>query len=95
MEQQGPHEGGGHAWGVGQARPPTSWPPCCSIDVLLPPIHTYVSPNDQKRSQKPNSTAATFCILEIPSWGLFRSSAGRGIHHGGLLHHHHSLSDEV
>ena len=34
--------------------------------------------NDQNRSQKPNSTAATFCIHEIPSWGLFQSSARRG-----------------
>ena len=78
-----------------RARPPASWPPCCSTDVLLPPIYTYVSPNNQNRSQKPNSTAATFCIHEIPSWGLFRSSAGGGIHHGGLLHQHHSPSDEV
>ena len=75
--------------------PPASWAPCCSTDVLLPPIYTYVSPNDQNRSQKPNSTAATFCIREIPCWGLFRSSAGGGIHHGGLLHQHHSPSDEV
>ena len=76
-------------------RAPTSWAPCCSTDVLLPPIYTYVPPNDHQRSQKPNSTAATFCIHEIPSWGLFRSSAGGGIDHGGLLHQHHSLSDEV
>ena len=75
--------------------PPTSWAPCCSTDVLLPPIYTYVSPNDQDRSQKPNSTAETFCIYEIPSWGLFWSSAGRGIHHGGLLNQHYSISDEV
>ena len=78
-----------------EGAPPTSWAPRSSTDVLLPPIYTYVSPNDQNRSQKPNSTAATFCIHEIPSWGLFRSSAGGGIHHGGLLHHHHSPSDEV
>ena len=58
-------------------------------------IYTYVSPNNQNKSQKRNSTAATFCIYEIPSWGLFRSSAGVGIHHGGLLHQHHSPSDEV
>ena len=77
------------------ACPPTSWAPQSSTDVLLPPIYTYVSPNDQNRSQKPNSTTATFCIHEIPSWGLFRSSIGGGIHHGGLLHHHHSSSDEV
>ena len=54
-----------------------------------------VPPNQQKHPRKPNSTAATFCTREIPSWGLFRSSAGGGIDHGGLLHQHHSLSDEV
>ena len=75
--------------------PPASWAPRCSSGVLLPPIYTYVPPNDQIRSQKPNSTAATFCTHEIPSWGLFRSSAGGGINHGGLLHQHHSFSDEV
>ena len=76
-------------------RLPPSWAPSCSTDVLLPPIYTYVPPNDQIRSQNPNSTAVTFCIHEIPSWGLFRSSVGGGIHHGGRLHQHHSLSDEV
>ena len=75
--------------------PPASWAPRSSTDVLLPPIYTYIPPNDQNRSQNPNSTAATFCVHEIPSWGLFRSSAGEGIHHGGLLHHHQSPSDEV
>ena len=71
---------GGATWGPRgwRARPPTSWPPRRSTNVLLVPIYTYVSPNNQNRSQKPNSTAATFCIHEIPSWGLFRSSAGRG-----------------
>ena len=77
------------------ARPPPSWGPCCSTDVLLRPIYTYVPPNYQIRSQKPNSTAATFCTREIPSWGLFWRSAGGGIDHGGLLHQHHSLSDDV
>ena len=90
---RGGHEGGGRALPLGA--PPALWALWRSTDVLLPPIYTYVSPNDQNRSQKPNSTAATFCIHEIPSWGLFRSSAGGGIHHGGLLHHHHSPSDEV
>ena len=28
-----------------QARPPPSWGPRCSTDVLLPPIYTYVPPN--------------------------------------------------
>ena len=84
---------GGMPTPLGRA-PPTSWAPRCSTDVLFPPIYTHVPPNDQNRSQKPNSTAATSCIHEIPSWGLFRSSAGEGRHHRGLLHHH-SLSDEV
>ena len=91
--QHGGHEVGGAP--TPQACPPPSWAPCCSTDVLLPPIYTCVPPNDQTRSQNPNSTAATFCIHEIPSWGLFRSSAGWGIDHGGLLHQHHSPSDEV
>ena len=78
-----------------EGAPPTSWAPRSSTDVLLPPIYTYVPPNNQTRSQKPNSTAATFCIHEIPSWGLFQSSTCGGIHHGGLLHQHHSPSDEV
>ena len=77
------------------ARPPPSWGPHCSTDVLLPPIYTYIPPNYQMRSQNPNSTAITFCIHENPSWSLFRSSAGGGIHHRGLLHQHHSPSDEV
>ena len=75
--------------------PPTSWAPRSSTDVLLPPIYIHVPPNNQRRGQNPNSTNATFCIHEIPSWGLFRSSTGGGINHGGLLHHHPSPSDEV
>ena len=92
------HQPGGHEVGgapTPQARPPPSWAPCCSTDVLLPPIYTYVPPNDQIRSQKPNSTAATFYTHEIPSWGLCWCPAGGGTDHGGLLHQHHSLSDDV
>ena len=94
-QSTGGHEVGGVPAPPPQAGPPPSWAPCCSTDVLLPPIYTHVPPNYQNRSKKPNSTAATFCIHEIPSWGLFGSSAGGGINHGGLLHQHHSLSDEV
>ena len=77
------------------ARPPPSWAPCGSTDLLLPPIYTYVPPNHRGAPRKPNSTAATFCTREIPSWGLFRRPAGGGVDHGGLLHQHHSLSDDV
>ena len=76
------------------ARPTPSWAPRGSTDLLLPPIYTYVPPNQQKHPRKPNSTAATFCTREIPSWGLFQRSAGGGVDHGGLLHQHHSLSDD-
>ena len=31
VEQQGAHEGGGHAWGAGA--PPTLWPPVTWLDV--------------------------------------------------------------
>ena len=88
---------GGHEVGGAPTPPPrrTLHPRGPPVAPLLPPIYTYVPPNDQIQSQNPNSTAATFCIHEIPSWGLFRSSAGGGIDHGGLLHQHHSLSDDV
>ena len=65
-------------------------PPTYSFLLYIP-----VPPNYHIQSQNPNSTAVTFCIHEIPSWGLFQSSAGGGIDHGGLLHQHHSLTDEV
>ena len=88
----GSHEIGG--------RPPIGRAPCLvgpsgihrrtSSSYIYP--YTAKPSNDQIRSQKPNSTAATSCIHEIPSWGLFRSSAGEGIHHGGLLHQYELLS---
>ena len=44
---------GGASWGPQgwRARPPALWAPRSSTDVLLPPIYTYVPPNDQIRSQ--------------------------------------------
>ena len=86
--------------GRGARLPPQAVPSTLVGPLLLhwrtPSSYIYLcTPNYQIRSQKPNSTPATFCTHEIPSWGLFQSSAGGGIHHGGLLHQHHSLSDEV
>ena len=71
------------------------WAPRGSADLLLPPIYTYVPRNHPGAPRNPISTAATFCTREIPSWGLFRRSVGGGNDHGGLLHQHHSLSDDV
>ena len=77
------------------ARPPPSWAPRSSTDLLLPPIYIHIPRKHPGAPRNPISTAANFCTQEIPSWGLFRSSAGGGIDHGGLLHQHHSPSDEV
>ena len=79
----------------GPGTPPPSWAPRSSIDLLLPPIYTHIPRNQPGAPRNPISTAATFCTHEIPSWGLFRRSAGGGIDHGELLHQHHSLSDDV
>ena len=75
--------------------PPPSWAPRSSTDILRPPIYTHIPRKHPGAPQNPISTAATFCTREIPSWGHFRCSAGGGINHGGLLHQHHSLSDDV
>ena len=50
--KRGSHKVGGRAYP--QARPPPSWAPCCSTDILLPPIYIHVPPNNQIRSQNPN-----------------------------------------
>ena len=62
---------------------------------LLSPIYTHIPWKHPGAPRNPISTAGTFCTREIPSWGLFRRSAGGGIDHGGLLHQHHNLSDDV
>ena len=77
------------------ARPPPSWAPRCSTDVLPSPIYTPVPWKHPGAPRKPNSTVATFCIREIPSWSLRRRSAGGGIDHGGPLHHLQGLFDEL
>ena len=47
----------------------------------------YIPTYPHRRApRKPNSTAATFCTREIPSWGLFRSSArGASITEGSYI----------
>ena len=78
-----------------RARPPPSWAPRGSTDLLLPPIYIHIPRKHPGAPRNPISTAATFCTQEIPSWGLFRSSAEGGIDRGGLLHQHYSLFDDV
>ena len=85
-----------------QGGAPTPWArphPCGPL--VAPPTYFFLLyiptyPETIKgHHEKPNSTAATFGIREIPSWSLRRHSAGGGIDHGGLLHQHHSPSDEL
>ena len=78
-----------------EGAPPPSWAPRSSTDLLLPPRYVHIPRKHPGAPQNLISTAATFCTQEIPSWGLFRSSAGGGIDHEGLLHQHHSISDDV
>ena len=78
-----------------EGAPPPSWAPRSSTDLLLPPIYTHIPRKHPGAPWNPISTAATFCTHEIPSWGLFRRSAGGGIDHEGHLHQHHSLSADV
>ena len=85
--QQGGHEAGGRA--------PPSWVPCSSTDLLLSPIYTLIPWKHPGEPRNHFCTAATFCPREIPSGDLFRQSAGGGFDHGGVLHQHRSLSDDV
>ena len=75
--------------------PSPLWAPRGSTDLLLPSIYTHIPWKHPGAPRNPISTAATFCTQEIPSWGLFRSSAGGGIGHGGPLHQLHGPSDDV
>ena len=79
----------------GWTQPPPSWAPRGSTDLLLPPVYIHVPREHPRAPRKPNSTAATFCIREIPSWSLHRRSTRGGIDHGGPLHHLQGLSDEL
>ena len=85
--------GRGHAYPLGAPSP--SWASHGSTDLLLPAIYVHIPQKHPGAPRNPISTAATFCTQEIPSWGLFRSSAGGGIDHGGPLHQLHGPSDEV
>ena len=78
-----------------RARTPPSWAPHSSTDLLLPPIYVHIPRKHPGAPRNPISTAATFCTQEIPSWGLFRSTTGGGIGHGGPLHQLHGPSDDV
>ena len=73
------------------ARGPPVAPPMYSFLLYIPTYPRTIRYGAKNLIPPP----ATFCTHEIPSWGLFRSSAEGFIDHGGLLHQHHSPSDEL
>ena len=75
-----------------RARP---WAPRAPSDLILAPIYSHISPNQQSHPRKHFSAAATFYTREIPSSGLFWHPAGGGFVHGGLLHQLYYSSDEA
>ena len=76
-------------------RPQPLWAPRAPPDLILSPIYSHISPNQQRHPQKHFSTTATFCTHEIPSRDLFRHPAGGGFDHGGLLHKLYCPSNEA
>ena len=54
----------------GWAHPPPSWAPRGSPDLPPSPIYIHVPWKHPGAPRKTISTAATFCIREIPSWSL-------------------------
>ena len=89
-KQRGGHETGRRAQ-VGRHAPH----PRGSPNRLLSPIYTLIPRKHPGEQWNLFSTAATLCTREIPSLSLFQRFAGEGIDHGGLLHQHHSLPDDV
>ena len=80
--------------------PPWAHPPPRGPLVAQPTcfflLYILIYPEKHRGAPRnPISTTATFCTQEIPSWGLFQSSAGGGIDHGGPLHQLHGLSGDV
>ena len=81
-KKRGGHEAGRRACPLDA--PPPSWAPRSSTDLLLPPIYTHIPRKHPGDNEK-----------QFPSWSLRRHSTRGGIDHGGLLHQHPCLSDEL
>ena len=79
----------------GWARPHGLWASRSTPNPNLSSINTQIFPAYQEAHQKYFFAAASFCSREIPSWGLFRHSAGGGFDHRGPLHQPCSPSDDA
>ena len=89
----GSHE----AWGRAQGgrRAPPSWAPRSSTNLLLPPIYIHVPRKHPGSTTKPYFHYRNLLYPWDPILGPFPALHRRGHYHGGLLHQHHSLSDDV
>ena len=77
---------GGHA---PYPRGPLGHPPTYFFLLYIPMYPKNI------RSDHKNLIPVTFYIRDIPSWSLRRPSVGRGIDHGGPLHHLQGPSYEL
>ena len=75
MEQRGPHEGGGHAWGVGA--PPTSWLPGSFLDLgsKSPRSCSF----QKSRSRRFHSVWTPFDILFLRNSEIGKKNTNSGV----------------
>ena len=75
--------------------PPPSWDPRGSPDRLISPIIYLHTPKISGSTTKPYFHRRNLLYPRDPILEPSRRSTGGGINHGGLLHQHHSLFDEL
>jgi hypothetical protein len=90
-ESRGGHKPAGRALG---GAPWLVGPSGVSCPPSLAYIFSYI-PETPEASMKNNSSRRKFQKHQIPSWDLFRRSAGGGFDHRGPLHQLHGPSDDA
>ena len=91
-KQRGGHEVGRHAQGVGA--PTLVGPSWLHRPTSFAYIYSY-TPKTSESTTKPYFHRHNLLYPWDPILGPFPALRGGGIDHGGLLHQHHSLSDDV
>ena len=87
------HEAGGAPMG-GRRAPTFVGPTELHQRTSFAYIYSYILKTSEGAT-KPLFHRCNLLYPRDPIWGLFRWSAGGGFNHGGLLHQHHSLYDEL
>ena len=84
-----------HPAARGRPRPTGLWAPWAPSALGVAPIYSLKIPKKIRRSSKSLFRHRKLLSPQDPIWGTFRCPAGGGFGHGGLLHQHHDLSDDV